>query len=164
MTQGLEIIVVPEQEKTPIQKAQEARPNFSYENVGRPSIVTQRVIDKLEEAFAIGCSDREACLYANISMATLYNYQKVNKEFLERKEMLKEKPILRARQTVISNLGDVNTAFRFLERKKSDEFGPRLDFRDNSKDEETDTAIEKLNKLLQYARDSRNETTTETSA
>lgn len=161
MTESLALMVIPQPEKTPIQKAIEARPNFSYENVGRPSVVTDLVIQKLEEAFAIGCSDGEACLYANISKGTLYNYQKENKEFLLRKEALKEKPILKARQTVINNLHQPDVAFKFLERKRADEFGPRLDFRDNTKDEEADDAINKLNKLLQYARESRNEITTD---
>ena len=58
-------------------------------------------VKKLEEAFSLGCSDLEACLMANISKQTLYNYQDKNPEFVGRKERLKETPILLARNTVI---------------------------------------------------------------
>ncbi|MGM5483256.1 MAG: hypothetical protein ACQESF_07370, partial [Nanobdellota archaeon] len=83
-------------------------------------------IKKLEEVFAIGGSDREACFYANISMQTLYNHQKENPKFLERKTALKEKPVLRARQEVVKGLSN-NPEFslKYLERKRKREFSPR---------------------------------------
>lgn len=80
--------------------------------------MTQDVLNKLEEIFALGGSDKEACFYAGISHQTLYNYQNENPEFVERKEALKEKPVLRARRTVVSSLEeDVDSAWKFLERK-----------------------------------------------
>lgn len=96
-------------------------------DVGRPTIMTPDIISKLEEIFALGGSDEEACFYANIGKSTLYNYQKDNEEFVERKEALKETPILKARRTVIKSLEEPNHAFRFLERKRRSEFGPTLD-------------------------------------
>lgn len=97
-------------------------------NAGRPSVMTSEVINKLEQAFMMGCSDKEACLYANISPATLYNYQQEVPEFLERKELLKESCILLARQEVIKGLkNNPDHALRFLERKKKDEFGLRTE-------------------------------------
>lgn len=96
-------------------------------SVGRPTIMTPELISKLEEIFALGGSDLEACFYAGIGKTTLYNYQKENPEFVERKESLKETPILKARRTVVSALSDPNHAFKFLERKKRAEFGPTLE-------------------------------------
>lgn len=96
-------------------------------DTGRPPIVNDIVLQKLEEAFSLGCTDLEACLYANISKSTLYNYQNEHPDFLERKEELKEKPILKARTTVVNALKDPNHAFRYLERKKRKEFGQQLD-------------------------------------
>lgn len=85
---------------------------------GRPTIITEAVLQKLEEAFSLGCTDKEACVLADIAPSTLYNYQEANPEFLERKEQLKEKPILKARKTVVDSLeGDVNSAWKYLERK-----------------------------------------------
>lgn len=92
--------------------------------VGRPTIMTPEIISKLEEVFSIGGSDEEACFYAGIGKSTLYNYQKGNPEFVERKEALKERPILKARQTVVKSLDDPNHAFKFLERKRRQEFAP----------------------------------------
>ncbi len=94
--------------------------------VGRPTKMTEIVIGKLEEAFAYGASDREACFYADINPDTLYAYQKEHPEFSERKEALKERPILAARQKVVQEIqNDVKNAQWYLERKRKDEFSLR---------------------------------------
>ncbi|MDY0278491.1 MAG: hypothetical protein RBQ97_10460 [Acholeplasma sp.] len=95
-------------------------------SVGRPTIMTDLTLQKLKEAFAFGCTDEEACYYAEIGKSTLYNYQKENPEFMEQKEALKQRPILLARQEVIKGLeGNPELALKFLERKKKDEFSLR---------------------------------------
>lgn len=96
-------------------------------DVGRPTVMTPQVLNKLEEVFALGGTDTEACMYADISHQTLYNYQKEFPEFVERKEALKEKPFLKARRTIIESLDDPNHAFKFMERKKKQEFGNNID-------------------------------------
>lgn len=112
--------------KRNIKFAQAKRHLGSYENSGRPTKMTPDTIRKLEEAFAIGCTDKEACFYANISHETLYKYQLVNPEFVERKEALKEKPILLARQTVVKKLTEsYSNAMDFLSRKRKSEFSQR---------------------------------------
>lgn len=93
--------------------------------VGRPTIMTPEIISKLEEVFAIGGSDNEACFYAGIGKSTLYNYQQEHPEFLERKEALKERPILKARQTIVKGLEEADNAKWFLERKVKKEFASR---------------------------------------
>lgn len=84
-------------------------------------------LNKLESAFAMGCTDGEACLLADISTATLYNWQKVNPVFLERKNLLKQNPVAQARQAVMKqvNRGDGDLALKLLERIKKDEFSLR---------------------------------------
>lgn len=96
--------------------------------IGRPTIMTPETISKLEEVFSIGGSDNEACFYAGIGKSTLYNYQQEHPEFVERKEALKERPILKARQTVVKSLDDADMALKYLERKKKDEFSLRTEF------------------------------------
>jgi len=95
------------------------------ETRGRKTIMTPEIIAKLEQAFSMGCSDLEACLHANIGKTTLYNYQNENPKFVERKEQLKEKHVLKARTVIAEALNkkDENTAKWYLERKKKDEFG-----------------------------------------
>lgn len=99
--------------------------NMTKNKGGRPTKMGKETIAKLEEVFSLGGSDSEACFYANISKQTLYNYQKENPEFVDRKEALKEKPILKARQTVVRALDDPKDAQWFLERKRKEEFSLR---------------------------------------
>ena len=42
--------------------------------VGRPSVMTPEIINKLEQAFSMGCGDLEACLYADLTPSVLYRY------------------------------------------------------------------------------------------
>lgn len=94
--------------------------------MARPTVKTLEVLSKLEEAFALGCTDLEASLYANIAPATLYNHQDKNPGFLERKEQLKMRPVLQARTTLVKSLEkDPVLALKYLERRKKDEFSPR---------------------------------------
>lgn len=94
---------------------------------GRPTSVTPETLAKLEQAFSLGCSDLEACIYADISPSILYRFQENNPEFRERKEMLKQKLVLKARTVVANALEkeDENTAKWYLERKARDEFAAK---------------------------------------
>lgn len=96
-------------------------------DIGRPTVMTPEIISKLEEVFSIGGTDEEACFYAGIGKTTLYNYQKEFPDYLERKDALKEKPILKARQTVVKALGDPNFAFKYLSKKRKNEFGDSIE-------------------------------------
>jgi len=118
---------------------------------GRPTKMTPETIGKLEEAFSMGCTDLEACLFADIEKTTLYKYQQDHPEFINRKEKLKENPVLKARQTILDNLEDPTNARWYLERKKKDEFSQRtesdvktvISFNDMN-DKELDGLIESL--------------------
>jgi hypothetical protein len=96
-------------------------------DTGRPTKLTPETITKLETAFSLGCSDVEACLYADISKTALYNYQNNNPEFVNRKEMLKDKLIFKSRTVIAEalNNGDKDMAKWYLERKKKSEFATR---------------------------------------
>lgn len=87
--------------------------------------MTPETIQKLEEVFALGGTDLEACHYADISKSTLYNYQEENPDFVERKEKLKEMPVLKARKTIVTALDTPQYALEYLKRKKKDEFSER---------------------------------------
>lgn len=96
--------------------------------VGRPTVMTPEMVNKLEEVFAYGGTDREACFYAGISTQTLYDYQAKFPEFIERKASLKEKPILKARKTIVEGLDNAENARWYLERKVKSEFAVRQEF------------------------------------
>ena len=87
---------------------------------GRPTKMTPETVKKLEEAFLLGCTDLEACLYGDISKQTLYNYQEKHPEFVDRKAALKSNPVMLARKIVMKSLddGDLTTANRVIDRKE----------------------------------------------
>jgi hypothetical protein len=90
----------------------------SIKKIGRPTKMSEETIQKLEEVFALGGTDLEACFYADISRRTLYTYQNENPDFLYRKELLKQKPFLLARQSIMKGVKeDYNFAMTFAERK-----------------------------------------------
>lgn len=96
---------------------------------GRPTVMTQDTVNKLEQAFSMGCSDLEACLFADISRQTLYDYQERHPEFIDRKALLKQKMIFKARSVIAEALNkkDENTAKWLLERKVKDEFSTKVE-------------------------------------
>lgn len=104
---------------------------------GRPRKINKEILGKLEEAFLYGLSDREACLYANINPSTLYDYCKLHPKFSERKELLKEKPKMRAKMNLAVKIanGDIGVSKYYLERKARDEFGdtPQVAISDDDK-------------------------------
>jgi len=103
--------------------------------MARPTVMTPTVIEKLEEAFAWGCTDVEACLWANIATPTLYLYQEKHPEFIERKEALKQTPVLKARKSVVSKLsGDARLSMDYLSRKAKKEFGNNVDITTDGKE------------------------------
>lgn len=93
--------------------------------VGRPAKIDKGILGKLESAFKMGATDREACSYVNINPDTLYEYQKKHPEFTEQKEAWKQNPILKAKNTIYKNLNDARIAQWYLERKCKDEFQPQ---------------------------------------
>ena len=87
---------------------------------GRPTVMTSDVILKLELAFTWGCTDLEACCFADISKSSLYEYCDKHPEFSERKETLKNQPTMKARRVINSALDDddINTAHKVIDRKE----------------------------------------------
>jgi hypothetical protein len=85
-------------------------------------------LTKLEQAFAIGCTDKEACGYADLTEKQLYYYEKMFPDFGSRKQVLKDKVILKARQTVANEVDkSYANAMDLLKRKRKAEFGDNVD-------------------------------------
>ncbi|MDY0097323.1 MAG: hypothetical protein RBS01_03180 [Candidatus Dojkabacteria bacterium] len=92
--------------------------------MSRPTKLNDLTVKKLEDAFIVGATVLEACFNANISKQTYYNWVEENPELLDRFELLKQSPILKARKTIVKALeNDPKIAMRFLERKLKGEFG-----------------------------------------
>ena len=80
------------------------KPSKEAKPIGRPTVMTDNTVNKLEQAFAMGCGDEEACLFAGITKTTLYKYIETHPDFTDRKEMLKKNPVLKARQVLLNHL------------------------------------------------------------
>ena len=101
--------------------------------MARPTVMTPETIDKLEQAFLNGASDKEAIFQAGISESTFYDYYKGNSEFSERKEGLKSQVKYRARKNVVDaiNDGDKTLSQWYLERKVKEEFSQKTEVDQN---------------------------------
>ena len=94
---------------------------------GRKTVMTPDVIRKIEEVAALDGSVEEMAYYAGIHPDTIYAHLKINKEFSDKITALKNKPVLKARNTVIQSLDNPDHAFKYLEKKRKKEFGNALD-------------------------------------
>lgn len=96
---------------------------------GRKESITPEKKDKLEEAFMLGCTDSEAMIHADVKSTAFYDYCNRHPNFAERKELLKEKPILKARVNIIKglNAGDTELSKWYLEKKRKVEFSSRIE-------------------------------------
>lgn len=86
--------------------------------VGRPSAVSEIVVSKLEQAFAIGATDTEACSYAGISRQTYYKKLKTDQEFADKISRQKSALPLKAREKLheLIKQGDSKAIFWLLDR------------------------------------------------
>ncbi|OGM76868.1 hypothetical protein A2188_01205 [Candidatus Woesebacteria bacterium RIFOXYA1_FULL_43_9] len=97
--------------------------------IGRPLFDGKdeaEVIAKLQYAFSIGGTSREACCFAGISTDSYYRYCKNNPDFRNKIELLQTTPTLLARKAIFQALlnGDIKTARWYMERKCPQEFSP----------------------------------------
>lgn len=95
---------------------------------GRPLVVTQDVVKKLEDAFCYDATVEEACLSAGISRQTYYNFLKEYPTFVDRVEDLRQAPYLVLRKKVMQvGEHDADMGLKILERKKKGEFSTRTE-------------------------------------
>lgn len=95
--------------------------------VGRPSKMTEEVLRKIEEVAALDGSVAEMAHYANVHVDTVYAYMAENKEFSDRIASLRERPVLKARQTIVRSLETPQGAQWYLSRKRKTEFAERTE-------------------------------------
>ncbi len=101
--------------------------------VGRPTKLTPETVTKLEEVFAIDGTVEEACFYAEISRNAYYEWIKANPALNDRFEALRQRPFLKARQTIVKALDNPHDAQWYLTRKKKVEFGDNVDITSGGK-------------------------------
>lgn len=91
---------------------------------GRPTVMTEEVVSKLEYGFMKGLNITECCHYADISRPTFYEYIEKHPEFSDRIEELKSNPSTKAKLNIVEAIesGDTDLAKWWLERRNKDEF------------------------------------------
>ena len=75
---------------------------------GRPSKISDEIVQKLEEIFKIDWTVEEACWYAWISVRTFYYRCEVNEEFLHKMDRAKQFPFILARKVLMKSMTSKN--------------------------------------------------------
>ena len=103
------------------------RKNKTKNAVGRPRAIGEKELRLLKEAFFMGCTNREACLYADVAESTFYDFLKEYPEYSEKIDIWKNYEKIKARMVVHNalNKGDRDMAKWYLERKAKDEFSTK---------------------------------------
>lgn len=123
--------------------------------MGRPSVLTKEVLQKLEFGFLMDFNDEQACFFAGIHPNTLYHYQLENPDYIERKKILKQNLEMKARIALAHHIleGDVDDAKWYLERKRKDEFSTKQEL-GIYKEHEVEEQLHEVNTLIIEARKS----------
>lgn len=100
---------------------------------GRPTKLDDEVRRKIEEVAALDGSVEEMAYYAGVHRATLHRWLQDDESFRDRIAELRERPILKARQTITKALDDPQHAKWYLERKKRKEWGANIDVTSDNK-------------------------------
>lgn len=97
-------------------------------NGGRPTVITDDIVRKLETAFQDGFSVSEACLTAGISRTAYYERKAADEAFADKMELAKRYISIRAKKVVVRaiNDGNFNAAKWWLERRVREEFGANV--------------------------------------
>jgi hypothetical protein len=95
--------------------------------MSRPTKRTPEIIRKIEEVAALDGSVEEMAYYAGVHRDTMYLWLKEDSEFSDRIAELRERPVLKARQTFVKALDEPEYALKYLERKKKKEFSTRTE-------------------------------------
>lgn len=97
---------------------------------GRPSKLTEPLVRKLEEAFGWDATVEQACAHAKIPRTIFYGYLKKNKNFADRMELARHKPLGLAKNAVfkqVSEQGDGDLGLKVLERREKKRYSPRTE-------------------------------------
>lgn len=121
---------------------------MAKKKMGAPTKVSEEVIRKLEQTAALDATVGEMCFYAGISVTTYYNIINTNKKLFDSLQALRQKPILKARQTFVNALDDPKYALEYLERKCGDEFVKKQKMEHATEPEQFDKILDSIKKAL----------------
>lgn len=96
------------------------------QKTGRPTVLTEDAVRKLEAALCAGYSVNAACYFSGISKSVFYEHKALDKDFSEKIRLAEEFSTYKARLVVVNaiNEGNIKAAMWYLERKARLEFAP----------------------------------------
>lgn len=92
---------------------------------GRPTVITEVTVRKLEQALQDGLSVSEACFVSGIGRTTYYEHKANDMDFANKMELAKQWVTIKAKKTVVHAIdgGNITAARWWLEHKARNEFG-----------------------------------------
>ncbi len=129
--------------------------DLSNKEIKAWSKLDDATVNLLKLAFGIGADVTSACSFANITRQTYYNWVDRYPDILEEIDKLREKPALKAYQTIYNNLHNPDIAMWYLKKVKSEVFGDSLGLTmkgQSVSDEELETKRKRLIELLAYVK------------
>lgn len=97
------------------------------EPVGRPTMYSEEIVQKLIDAFKIDCTVGEACAYAGIKRSTYYLWSKEHEGFIDRMEKAQEFIFLKAKNVVNKALdkNDGGFALSLLSKRQRERYAEK---------------------------------------
>lgn len=91
---------------------------------GRETLLTDALRVKIEEVAALDGTVEEMAYYCDVSRQTIYNWFAADRDFFDKVQRLRERPVLMARQTINKRMTEsYANAADYLKRKRRKEFG-----------------------------------------
>ena len=109
--------------------------------------LTESVVQKLGEAFAIGATVPEACDYADVSPRTFYNWQEKNPKLLQYFSRMREKLPLKAKYNIAKRIhgemvpGDILLSKWLVERQQPEAYAETLKIKGEVSSQDENKAI-----------------------
>jgi len=106
--------------------------------MARPTVMTEEVLQKLEGAASMDLTIRQSCFYADICVATYYNYLDEHPEFIERLEGFRTNLNMKSRMNIATAVeeGSIHDSWKYLERRDQ-EYTEKTESQITVKDETT---------------------------
>lgn len=97
--------------------------------VGRPTVFTPEVIQKLDYAWSNNFTDRQAARYAGISPSAIVGKCKDDPSFCEHRQLIKEELSIRAKINIGKDIrdGDSNRSAWYLERAEKETYSTKVE-------------------------------------
>lgn len=105
------------------------KPKKQTRAIGRPTVFTEEVVRKLEEAFMMDATDTEACAFAGIGRTAYYDELKRNEAFVNKMERAQQVPFMVAKKGLFNAMQkeDGHLILKWLERRQRDRYHTKVE-------------------------------------